>query len=412
MFLRTSLLFAALAAVPALAQQPGDPKFCRQYAETAATAAADAIAINRSCLNFSSGVHDNREDHFRWCSRTPREKVEGAATHIRRLASRCTNGALAEATEYGGYDIAGNERFERPYGRARQWEVKAAYSGRTFMYCVASPTGTDRQVRLGFDLSMPGESGQWQLAVPGRVRKDWQGRLEIDGKEPGNRAGADVSGNSRAGWAIAWLNMGQVDALRQGTNANLGIGKADYDFSLAGIAAAITKIEECRQRRGATMGAANQPARAPQLSVAAAAPAALPVSGPEPAELIDGIYRSAMAGSNPFDKRTRGQYLSRQLLGLIVRDERESARKGEPGKLDYDLLSGAQDMLKIGGLQVTEVSRQQDRVNVRVRFRNTAFKGRAPVETVIYQLQAGNQGWRITNIIYNAQQNLLATLTR
>lgn len=257
-----------LLSGPALAQeQPGDAKFCSEYAETAATAAEDAIARNPACLDYGSGVHGDRTMHVEWCARTARDKVEGAAVHIRRLASRCTKGALVTPTEYGGYDIVGGEQFERPYGQARQWQVKAAFSGRTFMYCVAETGANERAVRLGFDLAMPGESGQWQLAVPVKAKKDWQGRLEIDGAEPAGRAGADVSGAAVGAWTIAWLNMGHVDALRQGHAAVLGVGKADYDFSLEGVAAAITKIEECRSRKGAGASAA-----APSRPVAQAAP--------------------------------------------------------------------------------------------------------------------------------------------
>ncbi len=76
----------------------------------------------------------------------------GAASHIMRLASSCTQGAIASPTDYGGFDIAGaNERFERPYGVAREWDVRAVPSGGTFMYCVAlsKPHGCD--VRIGFD---------------------------------------------------------------------------------------------------------------------------------------------------------------------------------------------------------------------------------------------------------------------
>lgn len=257
----TLTIAALFVAGPACAQgAPGDANFCRQYAETAAIAAEDAIALNPACLDYGSGVHGDRKMHVDWCSRTPSDKVEGAAVHIRRLASRCTQGALVTPAEYGGYDIVGSERFERPYGRARQWDVRAAFSGRTFMYCAAEAGGKDHPVRIGFDLAMPSEGGQWQLAVPIKSRKDWQGRLEIDGAEPAARAGADVNGNAVGGWSIAWLNMGHVDALRNGNAAVLGVGKADYDFSLEGIASAITKIEECRSRKGAGAGNPQQPA--------------------------------------------------------------------------------------------------------------------------------------------------------
>lgn len=265
----------------ALAQQPpGDAAFCNEYADTAATAAGDAIALNPNCIDYNSGVHDNRKMHYDWCLRNPRDSAEGAALHIRQLASRCTRGVIAMPNDYGGYDIAGNRSFERPYASVRQWDVKVAVTGRTFMYCVAETGGPDHPVRIGFDRVMPGGSGQWQLAVPVQAGKDWQGQLEVDGAAPAAGAGAMVSGTATDGWAIAWLNMGQVDALRNGSTAVLGVGRGDYDFSLKGIAAAITKIDECRDRRGAGATAApaaqktgQAPAAAPAAQTAAADPA-------------------------------------------------------------------------------------------------------------------------------------------
>ena len=267
------LILSAFASSTAFAQgTPGDANFCRQYAATVATAAEDAIKINAACRNPSTGVHGDQQMHVDWCLRTASDKVEGAAVHIRRLASRCTNGLLVTPTEYGGYDIMGAAEFEQPYGTTRQWEVKAAFSGRLFMYCVAESNAGGRSVRIGVDRAMPGDGMQWQLAVPKRAPKDWQGRFEIDGQEPAHRAGADVSGSVFADWTIAYLNMGQVDALRQGKVAVLGVGKRDFDFSLTGIAAAITKVEECRARRGSTTAAAAPSVRPIEMAQQAPAP--------------------------------------------------------------------------------------------------------------------------------------------
>lgn len=390
-----AIIATLLVSGTALAQGPaGDAVFCRQYADTVATASEDAIERNPACLSPSEGVHGDRRNHTDWCLRTPRGEVEGASLHIRRLATKCTRDFLPAPEEYGGYAIVRGAPFERPYGQARGWDVRAAFAGRLFMYCVASNDRGGRSIRIGVDRAMPGDQSQWQLAVPLRSRQDWQGRLEIDDREPADRAGADVSGTAFADWTIAWLNLGQVDALRQGDRAVLGVGKQDFDFSLAGVAAAISKIEECRARSG---DVAPAPGAAAML---------------EPAGLVETIHREAMAGRDVFEERTRAHFLSRELLRLIVQDEQESARLGEPGKLEYSLLSGGQDRLVIGDLRVTEVSRGQGRATVRVDFRNTAFGNRAPMETVLYRLQAGDQGWRITNIVYDARHDLLSTLTR
>lgn len=265
------LMIAALfvpGAALAQGQPPGDARFCQQYAETVATASEDAIKSNPACLNPGKGVHGDRNNHFAWCMRTPSDEVQGAAVHIRRLGSRCA-GLLVTPEEYGGYSIIGNGQMEQPYGQARGWDVSAAFSGRLFMYCAAVSRRDGREVRIGVDQAMPGDGSQWQLVVPVKANKDWQGRLEIDGQDPASGAGADVSGTIFDDWTIAWLNMGQVDALKNGRQAVLGVGKMDYDFRLDGIAAAILKVQECRSRLGVPPAAsAAQPPVSQQMAAA------------------------------------------------------------------------------------------------------------------------------------------------
>lgn len=253
---RLALTILPLLAAPAAAQEaPGDAEFCRSYAATTAIVAEDAIRISGACQDFGRGVHGVETMHRDWCSRTPRSSVEGAAVHIRRLASQCTKGALARPADYGGYDIAGNEAFERQYGEARGWRVLAAFSGRTFMYCAAIKDVGHGDVRLGVDRAEPGAGAQWQLAVPVKAPQDWRGALEADGRGFGNGGGNQASGTARDGWAIAWLTMADVDGLRQGKEASLSVGKETLRFSLDGAAAALTKVEECAGRQGATAAA-------------------------------------------------------------------------------------------------------------------------------------------------------------
>jgi hypothetical protein len=251
---RSGLLIPAtmILAAPSLAQgAPGNAEFCRQYAAAVSTAAQDAIARNPACQDFSKGVHANRQNHLDWCSRTARDEVEGASTHIRRLASRCTHGALAMPTGYCGYNIVGNDKFEKPYGRAGKWEVRTASSDRTFMYCVAVSHVDNRKVRLGVDLVQPGATQQWQVAVPMRSSKEWQGAFQVDGRGFGNGGSNQASGVGAGGWSIAWLGAAEVDGMRKGGREGLvGVGAQDYDFSLEGVAAAIRKVEECRTHRG------------------------------------------------------------------------------------------------------------------------------------------------------------------
>ncbi|MFC3693730.1 hypothetical protein ACFOWB_16040 [Chenggangzhangella methanolivorans] len=239
-----------LCSAGAAAAQSGDAAFCRSYAATTAVVAEDAIRIDGACQDFSKGVHGIEKMHRDWCMRTAQSEVEGAATYIRRLASQCVKGRLARPTDYGGYDIAGNEAFERSYGEARGWQVTSAFSGRTFMYCAATKDVGRGDVRLGRDLVEPGASGQWRLAVPVASKPDWRGALEIDGRGSGHGGGESVGGAARDGWTIAWLSMSDVEALRQGKAARLNAGAAGFEFALDGAAAALLKVEECVARKG------------------------------------------------------------------------------------------------------------------------------------------------------------------
>lgn len=236
----------------ALAQnEPGDPDFCRRYATAAATAAQDAIALNPACQNVSKGVHGFADMHAEWCQHTARDSAVGAATNIRRLASRCTKGALAMPEDYGGFDVVGNEKFERPYGKVRNWDVLSAFSGRTFMYCVAVLKTDGSNIRMGADFNSVDNGAQWQLAFPiAPAGKEWRGKMEIDGHGAFDHGNSEANGQGINGWSMLWLSMGDVDSLRKGHSAKLIVGQTTIDFSLDGLAAALTKIDECRSRLG------------------------------------------------------------------------------------------------------------------------------------------------------------------
>jgi hypothetical protein len=164
--------------------------------------------------------------------------------------------AAAGTNAYGGYDIVeDSSMYASGYGKARGWQVMAAFQNRKFTFCYAEPESepANNRVRIGFD------SQQWQVAIPVRARRDWEGTFEVDGQGGGNGGGNEASGTSAGGRAIAWLGAGEVDLMRNGSVAILSIGRVDYDFSLDGAAAAMLKIEECVQRRGQQTAQAAQP---------------------------------------------------------------------------------------------------------------------------------------------------------
>lgn len=158
--------------------------------------------------------------------------------------------ALAQTNDYGGYDIVGQRQGEYFYADTRGWRIFAAKDGPTFAYCFADTdqsNGTSHRHRLGWD------GMQWQLAVQVRSRPDWEGTLQIDGAGSGQgygRGGDSISGTANAEWTIAWLGEAELDGIRRGSVAVLGVGRRDYEFSLSGATAATLKVQECVEQAG------------------------------------------------------------------------------------------------------------------------------------------------------------------
>ncbi|WP_187969779.1 hypothetical protein [Aquibium microcysteis] len=173
------------------------------------------------------------------------------------LATAAALPALAQTNDYGGYDIVSQRQGEYFYADTRGWRIFAARDGAAFAYCFADTdqsNGTSH--RLGWD------GMQWQLAVPLRTRPDWEGTLQIDGAGSGQgygKGGDSISGTANAEWTIAWLGEAELDGIRRGGDAVLGVGKRDYDFSLSGATAATLKVQECVEQAGG-----GGPAAAPQ----------------------------------------------------------------------------------------------------------------------------------------------------
>jgi len=142
--------------------------------------------------------------------------------------------------QYGGFNVVGKGKSkEYRYAISKNWKIYSALYKDQFAYCVGAysfPGGG--KVRLGYD------NTQWQIALPVNNKKNWEGFLQID-KNVGHATGT-AAGN----WTIVWLGLPDLDKIRKGSKAKLGYGRADYDFSLNGSAAAIKKIKQCVQRAG------------------------------------------------------------------------------------------------------------------------------------------------------------------
>lgn len=175
--------------------------------------------------------------------------------------------AMASQNSYGGYDIAGpyqaNESF---YAAARGWDVYKAHDVNRNAYCVAINERNDgNTVRIGWD------GLQWQVAVPVQSSSDWSGAFEVDGQVFNFASGTAVDS-----WTIVWIGLPEVDAMKAGSRAVVGAGRADYDFSLAGSNAAMLKVEECVNNGGVAPVA--PVAAAPSRPALPAAPPAAPTA--------------------------------------------------------------------------------------------------------------------------------------
>lgn len=68
--------------------------------------------------------------------------------------------------------------------------------------------------------------------------------MEIDGKVTG------LAGTVANRWTVAWLSVGELDAIKAGHQLIMNIGKASLDFSLSSTTATVLKVQECLQYRG------------------------------------------------------------------------------------------------------------------------------------------------------------------
>ena len=120
----------------------------------------------------------------------------------------------------------------------RGWRVFSGSVNGQFSYCVAEKGGRGRPLRLGYD------NRQWQIAMRFSSPAQWDGQLEVDGRK------SSTSGTSDGQWTIAWLDIRDVERIKNGNNLIVSVGRGDADYALSGSAASILKIEECLQTRG------------------------------------------------------------------------------------------------------------------------------------------------------------------
>ena len=145
-------------------------------------------------------------------------------------------------------DDASAKLVQRKYAEVRGWDVVALLDSGALQYCVAT-TGQDKEkLRIGFN------GRQWVVA--GRSGKDRvKGTLRID-------AMSQTLDFAKLGkvWVYAALRPSAVEAIRQGQEVGLTLGRHEKVFPLTGSAAAMLKVEECAARNSAAPGIAARPA--------------------------------------------------------------------------------------------------------------------------------------------------------
>jgi hypothetical protein len=131
------------------------------------------------------------------------------------------------------------------FASVKGWKVVVGAINSQPAYCAAISNQSGSELRLGYD------GGQWQMAVPYAAgRGEYVGQMAIDGKQTG------TYGESDGNWTFLWLNLGERDALMNGQQVIIEVGKASLDYDLTGAAAAALKVEECVERRIAAIEAA------------------------------------------------------------------------------------------------------------------------------------------------------------
>jgi hypothetical protein len=122
-----------------------------------------------------------------------------------------------------------------------------------------------------------------------------------------------------------------------------------------------------------------------------AAPPLAQVDG-DPVTLIQALYKTYTAigpgedGSPGLD----GIY-SKRLQALVDKDAKETP-EGEVGRIDWDVIVDGQDW-QLTGLDITPVSKQEARAEVRAKFKNFDEK-----RDILYTLVLEDGHWRIDDI--------------
>jgi Protein of unknown function (DUF3828) len=127
-----------------------------------------------------------------------------------------------------------------------------------------------------------------------------------------------------------------------------------------------------------------------------------------PDALVRELYRVHNNGRGPIFQRTGQRYWTKYFddnLAKLLRKALVASAPDEVGPLDFDPLYNAQDT-KITAFQVGQPQIKDEQATVLVSFRNF---GQATKLT--FHLRSTNTGWKISNIDYGADSDLVKILS-
>jgi hypothetical protein len=122
-----------------------------------------------------------------------------------------------------------------------------------------------------------------------------------------------------------------------------------------------------------------------------AAPPLAQVDG-DPVTLIQALYKTYTAiGPGEDGSPSLDGIYSKRLQALVDKDAKETP-EGEVGRIDWDVIVDGQDW-QLTGLDITPVSKQEARAEVRAKFKNFDEK-----RDILYTLVLEDGHWRIDDI--------------
>ncbi len=120
-----------------------------------------------------------------------------------------------------------------------------------------------------------------------------------------------------------------------------------------------------------------------------------------PEALVAVLYKQhelkSPLGAEGETRASLGGYFAGPLADLIWKDQKESARSGDAGALDFDPFYQAQDVGKVKDFMISPAEVDGEKASVIVRFENLGQK-----MTLKYLLVREGGNWRIGDIDYGA----------